>query len=41
LDLFKAFSPENPLPNYLSARDYFKSGHSGPAMSELLEADPK
>src|SRR6266850_1577969 len=41
LDLFKASSPENPLANYLSARDYFKSGQSGLAVSELLEAAAK
>jgi len=38
LDLFKASSPENPLANYLSARDYFQSGQSDLAVSELLEA---
>jgi len=41
LDLFKASSPENPLANYLSARDYFKSGQSELAVSELLEAAAK
>src|SRR5437667_290884 len=38
LDLLKASSPENPLANYLSARDYFKSGQNGLAVNELLEA---
>ena len=41
LDLFKASSPENPLANYLSARDYFKGGQSALAVSELLEAAGK
>jgi hypothetical protein len=41
LDLFKASSPENPLANYLSARDYFKSGQSDLAVSEWLEAAAK
>jgi hypothetical protein len=41
LDLFKSSSPENPLANYLSARDYFKSGQSGLAVSEMLEAAGK
>ncbi len=41
LDLFKASSPGNSLANYLSARDYFKNGQSGPAVSELLEAAGK
>ena len=31
----------NPLANYLSARDYLKSGQSGLAVSELLEAAGK
>jgi hypothetical protein len=38
LDLFKASSPDNSLANYLSARDYLKSGQSGLAMSELRDA---
>ncbi len=41
LDLLKASSPENPLANYLSARDYFKSGQSDLGVSEWLEAASK
>ena len=41
LVLFKASSPENPLANYLSARDYFQSGQSDLAVNELLEAAEK
>jgi hypothetical protein len=41
LDLFKVSSPENPLANYLSARDYFQSGQSDLALSEWLQAAAK
>ena len=34
-------TPENPLANYLSARDYFKNGQSESAVSELLAAASK
>src|SRR5213075_2517561 len=41
LDLFKASSPDNPLANYLSARDYFKNGQSDLAVNEWNEAATK
>ena len=41
LDAFKTSSPSNSLANYLSARDYFKSGQQDAAMKELLEASGK
>jgi hypothetical protein len=41
LDLFKESSPENPLANYLSARDYFKGGQNELAVNEMLEATAK
>jgi hypothetical protein len=41
LDLFKVSSPSNPLANYLSATDYFKSGQTNDAISELLESSKK
>lgn len=41
LDLFKTSSPDNSLANYLSASDYFKTGQSGLAVKELLEASSK
>ena len=41
LDRFKASSPDNSLPNYLSAADYLKKGQSDAALKELLEAAGK
>ncbi len=41
LERFKDSSPENPLANYLSARDYFQSGQSDFAVGDLLEAAAK
>jgi hypothetical protein len=41
LELFKASSPDNSLANYLSAADYFKSGQTEAAITELLAASSK
>jgi hypothetical protein len=41
LEAFKKAAPENPLPNYLSAVDYFKSGQTGQAVQELLTASSR
>jgi hypothetical protein len=38
LDAFKRAAPENPLANYLSALDYFRSGLSDQAVQELIAA---
>jgi hypothetical protein len=41
LDAFKEAAPDNALANYLSAVDYFKSGQSTQAISELNAASAK
>jgi hypothetical protein len=41
LDAFKQSSPQNSLANYLSALDYFKSGHADQAVQELNAAAAK
>jgi len=41
LDAFKQSAPDNALANYLSARDYFKSGQNDQAVQELLAAASK
>jgi len=41
LDSFKKYSPDNALANYLSAREYFKSGQSDRAVQELTAAAGK
>ncbi len=41
LDQFKQAAPDNALANYLSAREYFKSGQPELALNELLEATQK
>jgi RNA polymerase sigma factor (sigma-70 family) len=41
LDAMKRFAPENALPNYLSALDYFKSGQADQAVQELIAAHGK
>ena len=41
LEAFKQSAPENPLANYLSAQDYFKSGLTDRAVEELLAASGK
>jgi len=38
LEAFKRAAPENPLANYLSALDYFRSGQSDQAVQELIAA---
>jgi len=38
LDAFKRAAPENPMANYLSALDYFKSGQTDQAVQELIAA---
>jgi hypothetical protein len=38
LEAFKKAAPENPLPNYFSALDYFKSGQTDQAVKELITA---
>ena len=38
LEAFKKAAPENPIGNYLSALDYFKSGQSDQAVQELTAA---
>ena len=38
LEAFKKAAPDNPLANYLSALDYFKSGQSDQALQELTAA---
>ncbi|HEX4644349.1 MAG TPA: hypothetical protein VH598_01945, partial [Verrucomicrobiae bacterium] len=35
IDNFKQSDPNNPLANYLSARDYFKSGQAESALQEI------
>ena len=35
LDAFEQSAPDNPLANYLSALDYFKSGQISQAVQEL------
>jgi hypothetical protein len=41
LEAFKKSAPENALPNYLSALDYFKAGQSDQAVQELNAASAK
>ncbi len=41
LEAFKKAAPENPLANYLSALDYFKSGQSDQAVQELTAASTR
>jgi RNA polymerase sigma factor (sigma-70 family) len=41
LDAFKQSSPQNSLANYLSALDYFRSGHADQAVLELNAATAK
>lgn len=41
LDAFKQSAPDNSLANYLSAADYFKTGHTDQALQELLVASGK
>src|SRR5438094_7397370 len=41
LDAFKQSAPDNAFANYLSARDYFKSGQNDQAVQELLVAATK
>jgi len=41
LDTFKQSAPDNALPNYLSALDYFKAGQPDQAAQELLAASAK
>jgi hypothetical protein len=38
LEAFKKAAPDNPLANYLSALDYFKSGQTDQAVQELIAA---
>ena len=38
LDAFKEAAPDNPMANYLSALDYFKSGQTAQAVQELAAA---
>ncbi len=38
LEAFKKAAPDNPLANYLSALDYFKSGQTDQAVRELMAA---
>ena len=41
LDAFKSSAPDNPLANYLSAADYFKSGQTDQAVKDLIAASGK
>ncbi len=41
LEAFKKAAPDNPLPNYLSALDYFKSGQTDEAVEELIAASSR
>ena len=41
LDTFKQSAPDNALPNYLSALDYFKAGQPDEAARELLAASAR
>lgn len=41
LEAFKQAAPENALPNYLLARDYFKAGQLDQAVQELIAASGK
>jgi RNA polymerase sigma factor (sigma-70 family) len=41
LETLKRVAPENALPGYLSALDYFKSGNADRAVQELIVADEK
>jgi hypothetical protein len=41
LEAFKQSAPDNALPNYLLARDYFKAGQTDQAVQELIAAYSK
>jgi RNA polymerase sigma factor (sigma-70 family) len=41
LDILKKSAPDNPLANYLSAREYFNSGQTDQAVQELIAASGK
>jgi hypothetical protein len=41
LEAFKRAAPENPLPDYFSALDYFKSGQTDQAVQELMTASSR
>jgi len=41
LDVFKSSAPDNALPNYLSANDYFQTGDKTRALQELQAAAAK
>ncbi|HWH68482.1 MAG TPA: hypothetical protein VNT26_03815 [Candidatus Sulfotelmatobacter sp.] len=41
LSTFAQAAPDNPLPNYLAARDYFKAGQTDQALQQLLAASGK
>lgn len=41
LEAFKQSAPDNSIPNYLSALDYFKNGQSAQAVQELSAAAAK
>ena len=41
LDAFAKAAPDNALPNYLAALDYFKSGQSDQAVEQLVAASQK
>src|SRR5213595_1641724 len=41
LEAFKQSAPDNACANYLSAREYFKSGQNNQAVQELLVAATK
>ncbi len=41
LNAFERSAPDNPLANYLSARDYLKAGQTDQAIQELLAASGK
>jgi hypothetical protein len=41
LNTFQQVTPDNPLANYLPARDYFKAGHTEQAVQELTAASGK
>ena len=41
LEALKNNAPENAMPNYLSALDHFKAGHSDQAVQEIITASGK
>lgn len=41
LEAFKQAAPQNPMGNYLSALDYFKSGQTDQAVQELIAASSR